>query len=308
MKDFCPVCSSEDIRDQAAYRGRDAVFVGLRRAKCQACGMVFASPMPDEERLKRYNTTYFESAHGGRPRNHRADAFFSGIARLRMAHIERYLNQHNISASRLLEFGPGAGFFALNWLTTHPATAYHACETDRSCHDVLRKMGVGLVEQSDLAWHCEAFDLIVMSHVLEHVPGPVDFLSEAAKTLRKGGVLFIEAPCRDFEHKSMDEPHLLFFDKAPIEHLLRRVGFGDVEVSYHGREIDRLRSAPMWRRKALGLRSRLISLGVVWPFGRMRTGLEAVADPLERASVAPFEAHCEKKTPAWWLRAVARRE
>ena len=308
MKELCPVCSSQDMRDQSAYRGRDAVFVGLRRAQCQACGMVFACPMPDEERLKRYNASYFDSAHGGQPRNHRANAFFSGIARLRMAHIERYLNQRNISGSSLLEFGPGVGFFAQNWLRTHPATAYHACETDRFCHDILRKTGVTLIAPSGLTGYADTFDLVVMSHVLEHVPGPVGFLSEAAKTLRKGGVLFIEVPCRDFEHKSLDEPHLLFFDKVPMEHLLRRVGFGDVEVGYHGQDIARLRSAYVLRRKALAVRSKLIALGVVWPFGRMRRGLEAIADPLERAAVAPFEAHREKERPAWWLRAVARKE
>jgi hypothetical protein len=35
--------------------------------------------------------------------------------------------------------------------------------------------------------------------------------------------------------------------------------------------------------------------------------MELLTDPLERAAVAPFEAHREKQEPAWWLRAIARK-
>lgn len=232
-------------------------------------------------------------------------AFFSGIARLRISYIEQYLDKHNITVTALLELGPGSGFFARNWLDRHQQTIYMAVETDISCHASLQVIGVSLVEISANTIDNTPIDLLVMSHVLEHVSDPVKFLTDATRNLRKGGALFIEVPCRDCEHKPIDEPHLLFFDKKPMHHLLSNLGFDDIQLSYHGQEIDRLRSASVWRSKLMSLRLKLITLGLVVPFAWVRPGMEAITDPLERAVVAPFNAHRETHKPAWWLRVIA---
>ncbi len=303
----CLVCESVDVEVRGSYRGTHPTFNGLHRAHCNSCGMVFATPMPGDKVLDEYNASYFASAHGGQPRGLVATAFFSGIARLRLAYLERYLGKHNVNVSSLMELGPGTGFFARNWRAKYPETTYLAIETDTSCHASLREVGVHLVEASAMAEGNMSVDLVVMSHVLEHVSNPIKFLKDATRNLRKGGAIFIEVPCRDWEHKPIDEPHLLFFDKGPMHLLLSKLGFDYIEVSYHGQEIDRLRSASVLRVKWMALRSKLIALGLVAPFARVRPGMEMLADPLERAAVAPFKAHRESPKPAWWLRAVAQK-
>lgn len=303
----CPVCGGERIRGVAPYRHTSALFAGCSRTICDACGMVFASPMPDDVALAAYNASYFASAHGGQPRSPVATAFFSGIARLRLAYLERYLVKHNIDVLSLMEIGPGLGFFARNWLVGHPESAYLAVETDATCHTSLREVGVHLVDVSAMEGELPSVDLVVMSHVLEHVSNPIKFLKDATRNLRKGGAIFIEVPCRDWEHKAIDEPHLLFFDKEQMRQLLSNLGFDRIEVSYHGQEIDRLRSASVLRARWMALRSKLIALGLVAPFARVRSGMEMLVGPLERAAVAPFKAHCESSEPAWWLRAVAQK-
>jgi SAM-dependent methyltransferase len=146
-----------------------------------------------------------------------------------------------------------------------------------------------------------------MSHVLEHVTAPKKFIKDATKSLRNGGIVFIEVPCLDYKHKPADEPHLLFFDKKSMHRLLIESGFENIELSYFGREIDELQSASTLKAILLALRSRLIGVGVVWPFARQRDGMEALLNPLERAAIAPFKAHIESHKPAWWLRAVAQK-
>jgi SAM-dependent methyltransferase len=307
MIESCPVCESIDVEVRGSYRGTHATFNGLHRANCSSCGMVFATPMPDGKVLDEYNASFFANVYGGQPLNPLTTAFFSGIARLRLAHLERYLGKHNIDASSLMELGPGPGFFARSWLVKHPATTYLAVETDTSCHASLREVGVHIVEASAMAEESTPVDLVVMSHVLEHVSSPIKFLKDATRNLRKGGTIFIEVPSRDWEHKLIDEPHLLFFDKGPMQQLLSTLGFGNIEVSYHGQEIDRLRSASVLRANWMAVRSKLITLGFVAPFAWVRTGMEMLTDPLERAAVAPLKAHSESSKPAWWLRAVAQK-
>lgn len=307
MSELCPVCGGADVEARGDYRANHPIFTGRKRAHCSSCDMVFATPMPGEAALDQYNANYFSTAHGGQPRSIVDTAFFSGIARLRIAYIERYLGTHGINASTVLELGPGPGFFARNWLERHPESTYIAFETDTSCHASLKEIGVHLVDDLNMAENVSPVDVVVMSHVLEHGSDPNKFLMHATRILRQGGALFIEVPCRDYEHKPIDEPHLLFFDKKPMYYLLNRLGFDEIVLTYHGQEISGLQSASALSSGWMGLRSKLIAMGLVTPFAWTRPGMEPLINPLERAAVAPFRAHRESSKPAWWLRAVARK-
>ncbi|MEI6638444.1 MAG: class I SAM-dependent methyltransferase [Chlorobium sp.] len=307
MAALCPVCSGSDVEVQALFRGTHPAFNGLKRVLCRTCGMVFADPMPLESDLDRYNSSYFSTAHGGKPTSPASVAFFSGIASLRCSHIVRYIEAHNISASRLLEFGPGTGYFADTWLKKYPETEYFGCETDTSCHASLQKKGVKLITDYPRNEATRSIDLVVMSHVLEHVTKPVEFLSDATHHLRAGGALFIEVPCLDYEHKSQDEPHLLFFDKQPMSKLLTRCGFENIRTSYHGLSLEHLKQVSKLREVYAGIRSRFISNGVIAPFSRKCPGMEALST-VERAVLSPYNAHIESSRPAWWLRVVATKQ
>ncbi|NDC23296.1 MAG: class I SAM-dependent methyltransferase [Proteobacteria bacterium] len=222
-----------------------------------------------------------------------------------MAYLEPYLAEHEINVSRVLELGPGPGFFARTWLDRHPTTIFKAIETDTSCHASLKEIGAHLVDRMDQQAKEEPFDLIVMSHVLEHVSVPVHFIFEATQNLRKGGALFIEVPCRDWEHKPIDEPHLLFFDKKPMKRLLENQGFKEIKVSYHGQKIAHLEKTSKVGSVIMALRSKLIGMGLTAPFGQRQPGMEELTSSLERAVLAPYLAHQESIEPAWWLRAMA---
>jgi SAM-dependent methyltransferase len=269
--------------------------------------MDFASPMPDKNSLEKFNSAYFKAAHSGKPTNKVVNAFFSAIARLRIAHVEKYLSGLDKPISRVLEWGPGYGYFASGWLERNPHAIYHAIETDISCHSMLNDLGVSIVDEYTVPKENEQYDLIVMSHVLEHVINPLSFLNNATKKLKKDGIIFIEVPCKDWLHKSIDEPHLLFFDKKPMNHLLEKAGFNDISLSYHGKTIKKLCSMPKLFEKWIMLRSKLIDMGFIKPFSKMKNGMEILSIPIERAAVEPFNAHCESSEPAWWLRVVAKK-
>ena len=264
--------------------------------------------MPEDGEWAVYNGRYFDNAHGGHQTSRMTTAFFSAVAQLRAAHVSKYLTSIGVpTGSAVLEVGPGMGVFAGHWLRSHPGTHYWAIESDRSCHEALSILGVQLLESSAAMPAGQLVDLVVMSHVLEHITRPLQALNAIAERLRPGGVLFLEVPCRDFEHKRLDEPHVLFFDKAPMRTLLERLGFDRIHLSYHGQTIKDLRNRHPLRRVAAALRHQLISKGLTVPFGTMPPGLEAVTDRFERAVVKPYLAHIEQNEPAWWLRALAVR-
>ena len=52
--------------------------------------------------------------------------------------------------------------------------------------------------------------------------------------------MFIEIPCMDWEHKNLDEPHLLFFDKPAMNKLLERLQLKKISIAYYGIPINDL--------------------------------------------------------------------
>ena len=268
--------------------------------------MVFASPMPDETVLLEFNNSYFKSAHGSLPNKRDAVvwSFFTGIAKIRYEFLHQYLRKHRIEVNVLKEVGSGPGFFAENWLMNHPKTRYLVVESDSSCFDSLERLGIKIIKNNNEE-NSLLIDLVVMSHVLEHVSDPQTFMTDMTKNLKKGSVIFIEVPCRDYEHKSIDEPHLLFFDKEPMKIFLNNLGFEKIEVSYHGKIIKSVKRESWLYHKFMALRSKLLTFGVISPFDRFQNDIDFISNPLERTIVGPFLAHKEQQEPSWWLRALA---
>jgi SAM-dependent methyltransferase len=267
--------------------------------------MRFLSPLPSEAELEEYNAHYFANAHAGDADSASARAFHSAVNRLRVEHVERMRRAENVSVTRVLEIGPGRGDFARHWMKLHPGTEYHVIESDDSCRASLHEAGVHIHHSlSDLGSE-GAFDLLVMSHVLEHAADPSAFLAAMVRRLRDGALVFIEVPCRDDLHKAVEEPHLLFFDRAPMERLLLRCGVEPVKVSYHGIEITRLSAGWATKRSFVQrVTDRLRPAAERLHLLPVRGDL-ALVDSFEgRSAVRRFEAHVEKPVPAWWLRAV----
>lgn len=269
--------------------------------------MVFVHPMPDEEVLDKYNAGYFSNAHGGISTDKLTIAFHSAINLLRVIYVENFQQKHSIQIKNVLEIGPGGGHFARHWLNRcKKKTNYTGIESDTSCHDNLINSGVTVYAGIDQLPVDQNYDLVVISHVLEHTSNPVAFIANCTKLLSPGGILFIEVPCNDYEHKESDEPHLLFFDKGPMQLLFAKTGFDRIQVSYHGNTITDLKKIkPGHLGFMQRVRNVLLRKGIISPFSTKEPGLEGVDNPLERVVIKPFKAHIEQTEPAWWLRAIA---
>lgn len=305
MDTLCVVCFTSDVKSLRPFKSINSIFEHKYLKQCSNCKMVFIDPMPSDADLEIYNANYFESAHGGHPSNSSAVAFFSGIGKLRGCYVDSFLQRNSFNAERVLEIGPGHGYFAKNWIEINPNIHYFGVETDKSCYDSLKRSGVKILAPEQVDSSFAEVDLVIISHVLEHVSNPESFLQTVTKKLRKGGVLFIEVPCFDWQHKKLDEPHLLFFDKEPMKLLLKKVGFNNIEVNYYGNTIELLRSKSKIDHLFTKIRSKLIDMGFHGLFAFPSQKELSLFTPLERAATRHAMAHRESVKPAWWLRTVS---
>jgi hypothetical protein len=79
----------------------------------------------------------------------------------------------------------------------------------------------------------QAFELVSLAHVLEHLPNPIGYLKEVReKWLAPHGHLLIEVP-NLFGHKSFELAHLFAFDPKTLRETLEQAGFEVVLMKLH---------------------------------------------------------------------------
>jgi SAM-dependent methyltransferase len=304
MSTNCPICKN-DTFFLRKYKNNHECFNNLNLFKCKNCYFVFANPMPSEILLEKFNSAYFNSAHGDFIQNKISSAFFQGIAKIRYFYFNEFITQNRISSNLILEIGPGKGHFADIYLKNNKTHKYYVIETDKTCHNSLIKMGAKLI---DFNFYLESnleFDSIIISHVLEHVSDPINFLYKITSKLKKGGVLYIDVPCNDFLHKNLDEPHLLFFDKLPMYTLLNNLNYIHIQTKYFGPQIKNLINTNKFSILLKIIRNKLIYNGFHFLFGRKNIDMLMLDNTLEIAIMKPYLAHKESDEPTWWLRTYA---
>jgi len=91
---------------------------------------------------------------------------------------------------------------------------------------------------TSLGQYSECFDLLLLNHVVEHVIDPFELLKSCLRTLRPGGLAYIEVP-NDFSmlqdvalmHLGLEQwwvgppRHLSYFNRSSLESLVSAAGF-----------------------------------------------------------------------------------
>jgi SAM-dependent methyltransferase len=299
----CPICQGDNLKYEATYKASHDIFKGKHLFHCATCGMVFINPMPNEKEWDRYNNNFFSESLGGIPENKQAISFFKGLARIRLDYIESYIGT---LPKNILEIGPGQGYFYEAYCNKCPDVTYTAIETDQTCLELLREVGVQTEKNiNELCRKKESsFDLIVMSHVLEHQIAPHDFLNRVLSFLKPGGFIFIEVPCRDDLYKPIYDAHVLFYDKSPMIYLLSCFGLKNIKITYHGSEIKVINNTLIKAKdKIVFFLKRFIRHNSNY----FQQSNLSYMDIEMWESVEPFNAEKEKEKPARWLRAIAKK-
>lgn len=140
---------------------------------------------------------------------------------------------------KVLEVGPGHGlllFLALRDLNMSQAVAWdiNPVSLDQTRH-ALEKLGaldrarfavrdIHALEAVD-----ETFDLIILSHLLEHLEDPVGVLKKLAPLLSQSGLIFVSVPV----NAPMPDHLILLQSPEEAEGLLTDGGFRAIEISHH---------------------------------------------------------------------------
>ncbi len=169
-------------------------YLDYKIATCVRCGLHSSYPMPDCHALTAYYCAYYSSGQSEsepQARERLAKRVWHHLHDQAMIRIVSHYKPHGM----LLEVGAGTGRFALAARKTGRWTIV-CSELSSKIVQTLKDQGVdarcGEIDELGLAE--ESVDVIWASHVLEHLPDPVDFLMKAKSLLKHGGIMVLLVP------------------------------------------------------------------------------------------------------------------
>jgi 2-polyprenyl-3-methyl-5-hydroxy-6-metoxy-1,4-benzoquinol methylase len=228
-QEHCPLCGAGTERHETFERvslGDHSIDYDM----CRNCGFVFQPIRLNlDQQASFYETKYRTVVQGSEQPTDKDLRIQSGRARNIAEYAQRYLT----TVKRHLDIGSSSGAllrtissaFECESVGIEPGNAYREYSQER-----------GASVFPSLA-HLEhtAFDLITMSHVLEHLGDPVGYLSELRERwLLPNGHMILEVP-NLYGHFALEISHLTAFAPATMRETLRRAGFESTRLSIHGR-------------------------------------------------------------------------
>ena len=265
----CDLCSSD--QSEVVTRQRDLLLEVTNDeftiVKCSRCGLVYLNPRPSKDLLGSYYPTVYYPPVQAKARSEfqqQAKKFSTRIKRWVLEDYYGYPSTGSAGWSRIvrrillwpdkvlrelkgrhplpwrgegkvLDVGCGAGgnlktLQDQGWepygIEISEVAAAHAREL------VTGNIHTGTLESAPFP--LQSFDLILMSHSLEHLSSPVDALRLVHRLLKDDGLLVVSVPnVKSLEYKlfgrwwfQLDPPrHFYHFDKRSLSGFLRQAGF-----------------------------------------------------------------------------------
>jgi 2-polyprenyl-3-methyl-5-hydroxy-6-metoxy-1,4-benzoquinol methylase len=225
----CPLCREHDF-EIFTNRGRDGR--PLATTICRRCGFVWVNPPPADNDLRRYYAwTYRQEAKGTARRTLRQ------VYRAAQGAAARYevLKPHLRPGAAVLDVGSGGG--ELVYLLRKVGVEAIGVEPDQTYSAFAREELAVPVETAflqDVRFPDRSFDMVLLYHVLEHVPRPADVIAVLRPWLKHAGALVVEvpnlesrceAPISRFHHD-----HLSYFTRRTLSAFAADAGLAPVSV------------------------------------------------------------------------------
>jgi 2-polyprenyl-3-methyl-5-hydroxy-6-metoxy-1,4-benzoquinol methylase len=229
----CLICGSVDIRDITIN-----VSFGNKVFECNACHFVQTEYVSDRALTNYYANCYRPRLDAQGLKEHRQKG--AEQARGQMAYL---LEQHpDLKVSAALDYGTAEG--SLGHELRAIADRVWVTEMDPQFVELLRQdPSLTLIDQQDLAQERfkHFFDLVCISHVLEHLTDPFVAMDLFADLLKPGGFLLVDIPneTRMLPHGFQAKGHLSYFNRETFARFVGVHGCFDLmELRTCNREVD----------------------------------------------------------------------
>jgi ubiquinone/menaquinone biosynthesis C-methylase UbiE len=222
----CPICGSQDKQNLKFTNLKDifgfttGTFNVVRCGECEC--LYLQNPMEENEVYKAYPANY--------------DCYknkinlFSKIKNLIVRkECNRLIKKSNKGEEglRVLEIGAGTGLYA-NYFNKHGHETWATDISEKSLSDLAAKgIKTCLGKFENIDFKDNFFDIIIMSHVIEHFYNPNFVFHKLHKILKTGGLVYIKTPAASSwflnkYSKVLDVPrHIVILSRKTITKIIK---------------------------------------------------------------------------------------
>jgi SAM-dependent methyltransferase len=245
---------------------------GFGYVSCKVCGLVQMNPQPAaEEVIARYNSKFGNEYLSYELENESAFLKLQQLA-LKDAgfeKLEKTLLLRSDDVPAVLDAGCATGSLLVflrdrGWRVTGVEISPGA-EYARN----VRLLDVKSLPLEENKFPADSFDVVLVSHLIEHLNNPQFFLAEAFRILKNGGFLFITTPnicgfqARLFGNRwrSAIFDHLYLFSAHSLTAMLKKNGFMPEKTATWGGLAAGF--APLWMKKIADFFAKRLGFGDV---------------------------------------------
>jgi 2-polyprenyl-3-methyl-5-hydroxy-6-metoxy-1,4-benzoquinol methylase len=244
---LCNLCQVDDATEVFG----PGIAQANRIVRCNRCGLMYASPRAREvDHVEIESWTHDDNWNMAAERPQRFEKERLQVRDYR--NTRALLSRLYPNRGKILELGSSMGFL----LKSFQDEGWEVLGVDPNryaCRYASERLGVPSIPATleDAGIPDASIDVVLMMHVIEHVPDPVQTLREIHRILKPGGHLVLETPRYDTlmfkllghrERSISCAGHIYFFTNDSLRKTCQRAGFQVVQHDCVGRSLtlDRL--------------------------------------------------------------------
>jgi len=228
----CAICTSNDF-ETLSLKDRYGLYMPV--VICKDCGLIQTNPRMSQESYNEFYNVEYRKLYGGQetPTNEFLVKQY-GQGRLIYRYVEKYLNEKSDGCQLyVVEIGCGAGgilkyFYDKGCRVKGLDLGEEYIAYGKSVYGF--DLSVGTASSLDVN---DRPDLIIYSHVLEHILDPKSELEVIRQFMREGSMLYIEVPgifnlAESYKYdflRMMQNAHVYHFSLATLKNLMSSCGY-----------------------------------------------------------------------------------
>jgi 2-polyprenyl-3-methyl-5-hydroxy-6-metoxy-1,4-benzoquinol methylase len=238
----CNLCGADNTKFRFLVRDRNSKEKSVfNLVECKTCGLVYLNPRPTKEEINEYYPPWYHSRAEKEIVDIEKTMIWGIPWREAMQKKAKPILRHK-KEGRILDIGCGDGSLLkfmkeLGWET-------HGIDFNEGSANYAREvlgLDVFAGRLEEVSCPEDFFDIIILFHVLEHLPDPLKTLERVRPLLKEDGVLLIEVPnfasfeARVFRSRwiGIAAPvHLHQFAPHTLEAMLKSAGFNTIELGF----------------------------------------------------------------------------
>ena len=206
---------------------------------CKKCGLVQLNPRKNEDELANFYSSHYYTGYSLDENKAASSNWLSRKNKIAKDILDAVELHKELNGNKLLDIGSSYGFLIKD--AKNRGSEVFGIEPSVKQANELQCEGFNIFNgtlQDYLDTDYNFFDIITLSHVLEHVEQPKIFLSNISKLLKPESFICVEVPNISWELEfgrfpySTHSAHIYYFTPQTLEVLFKTSGYNVVSTSY----------------------------------------------------------------------------